>query len=551
MSPARRLATLLLTAAAGLALAAPATAGSPVDAGRPPVPAAPVPAREQVVSGSMVAGGYPGPAPAPGGCVAGRYDSNYSETALARRPGTEQLVGGAKAFFSAYSTFKAQHTASLVIDPAGGSGTHPVGGFDCVTTGTQAMPPSWTNVTDPNLEWDTRGRIHQIVLAYNAYWGSVDQPNGNVYAVHSDDGGRTWVTGNGGTPVQAGPNPSTASGNFLDKPWVAVQQNEASPYRDHVYAVWVEFPEDSAAPVLIHSSVSRDRGATWSAPSTVPQPVPTIGANPWPLVSTGANGDVYLSYVTYGSGNAAALWTTRSVDDGASWTGATKVTDTSVLRTCCLPGSKVHDGVVEVLTASRTQPGHLHMVWEEYADGRVRVRLVSSADGGRTWSAPQTVNDDQSPTDQFQPTVATGPDGAVVVAFYDRRWRCPEDPAVVRADRGAANTCIGVTVQAYRDSGGVDTKVGANRRVSRYLWDPNQPAQQRQGLPQRACEDPTVTCDNYFIGDYFDLEVSADHVFILSTSTHYPGPGALSDNGRPIYYQRSVLHTIDRGRLGL
>ena len=520
-----------------------------------PAMADPAPARaqvvgtERVVSGTMVAGGYPGAEPAPGSCVAGRYDANYSETALARRPGTEQLVGGAKAYFGPYSTFKAQHTASFVIGERTSS-THPVNGFDCVTAGTQDMPPSWTNVTDPNLEFDTRGRVHQVVLAFNAFWGTVDSPNGDVYGVWSDDGGRTWTTGNHGRPVEAGPDPSTQSSNFLDKPWVTVQQDRRSRYRDHVYAAWVEFPSDDADPVEIHTAVSRDRGRSWSRPRTVPQPVPTLGANPWPQIAAGADGAVYVSYVTYGDGDRATLWTTRSTDDGRTWSRATRVARTSVLRSCCLPGTDVHDGAVGSLSASRGRPGHLHLTWERYRHGRLSVRLSSSRDGGQTWSRPVAVARGAAPADTFQPQVASGPGGAVVVAFYDKRWACPDGPAVLPEHRGAANTCIGVSVQAYRDGRRLRA-VGGNARLSRHLWDPDQPGQLRAGLPQRACEDATTECDDVFIGDYFDVEVSRRAVYVLSTSTHYPGPGVRSDAGGPIRYQRAVLHTVGRERLGL
>jgi len=547
---ARRTARLLAAAAlaAALAIVTPTAA----TASRVPL-TGPVVATERVVSGTMDSGGYPGAAPAPGGCTRGHYDANYSETALAREPGSDRLVGAAKAFFGAYSTYKAQHTAAFTIGRTG-SGTHPVGGFDCVTTGSQAMPPSWTNVTDPNLEWDTRGRVQQVVLAYNAYWGTVQRPNGNIYSTYSDDAGATWITGNGGRPVQAGPDPSTASSNFLDKPWVTVQQDRSSPLRDHVYAAWVEFPADSADPVLIHTAVSRNRGATWSAPLTVPQPVPTIGANPWPQIAAGAGGSLSLSYVTYGAGNRATLWSARSADDGRSWTGTREVAGTAVLRSCCLPGTTVHDGAVGSLSASRTTPGHLYLTWEEYAAGRLRVRLSWSTDGGASWSPARTVGD-AAGTDQFQPSVAAGPDGAVVVAFYDKRWRCPQDPAVTLANRGRINTCIGVTVQAYRDTG-ADTgwtlrPVGGDRRVSTYLWDPDQPAQLRRGLPQHACEDPTPDCNDYFLGDYLDLEVGSRSVYVLSTSTHYPGPLTRADDGGPIYYERAVLHAVDLADLGL
>jgi hypothetical protein len=37
------------------------------------------------------------------------------------------------------------------------------------------------------------------------------------------------------------------------------------------------------------------------------------------------------------------------------------------------------------------------------------------------------VNDNANPerSDQFQPSVAAGPSGAVAIAFYDRRQSCP------------------------------------------------------------------------------------------------------------------------------
>src|SRR4051812_17023688 len=94
---------------------------------------------EQLVSSPFVAGGYPGAAPAPGGCVAAPYDANFSESVLAAQPGWERLVGGAKAYFNRWSTYKAYHTAAFVFRGAQAS-THVIGGFDCATTRTQAMP---------------------------------------------------------------------------------------------------------------------------------------------------------------------------------------------------------------------------------------------------------------------------------------------------------------------------------------------------------------------------------------------------------------------------
>ena len=79
------------------------------------------------------------------------------------------------------------------------------------------------------------------------------------------------------------------------------------------------------------------------------------------------------------------------------------------------------------------------------------------------------------PTDQFQPSIAAGPGGAVAVAFYDRRQACPKDATILAADRGRSNLCIDTSLQAYKDTGASAVLVGSNVRISQYAWDPEQP----------------------------------------------------------------------------
>ncbi|MBO0775517.1 MAG: hypothetical protein J2P34_04325, partial [Actinobacteria bacterium] len=63
----------------------------------------------QVASSPTTGGGYPVPPgqtfPNPGTCRAGVFDSNHSESWLAVKPGTEDLVGSSKFFFGNYSKF--------------------------------------------------------------------------------------------------------------------------------------------------------------------------------------------------------------------------------------------------------------------------------------------------------------------------------------------------------------------------------------------------------------------------------------------------------------
>jgi uncharacterized protein (DUF427 family) len=181
-----------------------------------------------------------------------------------------------------------------------------------------------------------------------------------------------------------------------------------------------------------------------------------------------------------------------------------------------------------------------------------RSRPAQSTDGGATWTRPARVNDNASPaaTDQFQPSVAEGPGGAVAVAFYDRRGTCPAGLSVLPADVGRANFCIDVSVQTYRDSGRGARPVGANVRASAFTWDPQNPAQHVGGLGQMACASHDDPCSLAFIGDYFGLTVSAGNVYVMSVSTHYPSP-VIADEGGPVYYQQQVLSTLSRTALGI
>ena len=149
----------------------------------------------QVASSPTQGGGYPIPAgsnaPVPGTCRLGDYNSNRSESWIAVEPGTEDLVGVSKFFFETFSTFYDFHLGSYTI-PGGTPGQNTqIPGYDCISTETQDMPPSWTNNTDPNVDFDTQGRAYQATLPFNAYWTNL-HPNGGIGVVYSDDLGPSW-----------------------------------------------------------------------------------------------------------------------------------------------------------------------------------------------------------------------------------------------------------------------------------------------------------------------------------------------------------------------
>ncbi|MEX0673948.1 MAG: hypothetical protein WD067_04190, partial [Gaiellaceae bacterium] len=157
----------LLVVAVALAVAAPAAAGGWSSA---------VPFSNQVAGSPFRGGGYPVPegstAPLPGTCRLGEYDANRSESWLAVKPGSEDLVGTSKVFFERYSTYYMFHLGSYTIPKGKPAGNNIVQGYECVTTGSQDSPPTWTNNTDPNVAFDTQGRAYQVTLPFNMWWGN-------------------------------------------------------------------------------------------------------------------------------------------------------------------------------------------------------------------------------------------------------------------------------------------------------------------------------------------------------------------------------------------
>jgi len=516
-----------------------------------------VPFTNQVASSPFQAGGYPVPpgatAPEPGTCRLGTYNANRSESWIAVKPGTEDLVGTSKVFFEKFSTFYDFHLGSYTIKNGKPSGNNIVQGYECVSTGTQEMPPSWTNNTDPNVDFDSQGRAYQVTLPFNAYWVNL-HPNSNIGIVYSDDLGRTWVKGNGGEPLEHAPNWSSLSFGFVeDKQWVAVNHFVGSRYQDHVYAAWAVF---NGFTVQIKVAVSRDRGQTFSKARTLTAPQETGPATTYVYPSVDAAGDVYVALAAFPPccDSPATLYVTRSVDDGVTWGPFVKVATANVIPGCCLPNTTFRDGITEHFVASPTYPGHLYLAYEDWNGAQMDVKFSQSTDGGMTWSAPAVLNDNAdgaTPTDQFQPSVAVGPGGGVAVAFYDRRQACPSDSSVLPEDVGRTNFCIDTTLQAFLDSGSGAVPVGGNVRISKHTWDPEQPGQTIDGLDQMACaahQNPCTT--RAFIGDYFGLAMSAKNVYGFFVSTHYPS-GVKGDGGAVVYYQQQVLAAVSRGALGI
>jgi hypothetical protein len=508
----------------------------------------------QVASTPTVGGGFPVPAgqnfPNEGTCGPGTF-TNRSESWLAVKPGTEDIVGTSKFFFDRYSADYMFYLGAYQIPGGAPAGNNQVQGFDCLSTGTQAMPPTWTNTTDPNVAWDTQGRVYQTMLPFNAFWGGANlHPDGAIQMSYSDDMGRHWIIGNGGQPLENLSNASAKQlGNVEDKQWVAVNGVVGSPNQDHVYAMWSIFESSNTK---IRIAVSRDRGQTFSKAVTITAPSQTGPSNTYIYPAVDAAGVLYVAFASFDKRAPATIYVSRSTDDGQSFAPfVAAATMVGVLPVTNLPNTATRDGITENFAVSPTYPGHLYLTYEDWDGTQMDVKFVQSTDGGQHWSAPVVVNDNvdaSGATDQFQPSVAAGPKGAVAIAFYDRRAPCPNDKSILPADVGRTNFCIDVSLQAYKDTGSGAAPVGHNVRITAAGWDPLQPGQHVAGIPQIPCSDGN--CNSIFIGDYFGLAISGGNVYSLFVSTHYPSD-TTADEGGPVYYQQQILATVARSVLGI
>src|SRR5438552_315451 len=545
------IAATLAAALVGLVAGSPVTSAAVRNAG--------VTFTNVVASTPFTGGGYPVPpgsrVPVAGTCGAGPFNANQSESWIAVKPGTEDLVGSSKFFFDKYSTFYMFYLGSYRILNGAPLDDNQVQGYDCVSTGTQEMPPSWTDTTDPNADFDTQGRVYQTMLPFNSFFGATKlHPDGEIDVSYSDDNGRHWVKGNGGVALEPTNNASAKqAGHVEDKQWIAVNHIPGHPYQDHVYAAWAVFNGSSAGQgIKVRLAVSRDRGQTFDKAVTISPPSQVGPADTFVYPSIDAAGALYVAFVSFPpQGSASTIYVARSADDGVSFSPFVPVTIVNIITTATggLPNTRFRDGIAESFVASPTYPNHVYLTYEDWNGTQMDVKFTQSTDGGMTWSAPAIVNDavNSAKTDQFQPSVAAGPAGAVAVAFYDRRAVCPSDKSVRPQDVGRSNFCIDVSVQPYKDSGAGALAVGPNVRASQFTWDPEMPDEVLEpldGLDQMACashENPCVR--RSFIGDYFGLAISDLNIYALSVSTHYPS-SVRSDNGTRIHYQQQVLATI-------
>jgi hypothetical protein len=303
----------------------------------------------------------------------------------------------------------------------GANGIGTAASFDGGATWTTSTPrlgqctggsDAYNRATDPWVTIAADGTPYLFALVFSS-----TSPRNAMVATRSNDGGLTW-----GEPsvVRADDDPSV----FNDKN--SITADPLDPGR--VYAVWdrltgVDTPTEptTTGPIWF----ARTTDGAWEPARAIYDPGPdsqTI-ASYIVVLPDGTLVNVFdLITATSSNRPTNAVAVIRSTDKGLTWSDATVIAP--------MRGQGVQDPYNRVFIRSGTNlpqiavdraSGALYVVWQDYfldtgVDG---VLLVSSLDGGVTWSAPRRVN--SAPQAAFTPNVAVASDGTVGVMYYDLR----------------------------------------------------------------------------------------------------------------------------------
>jgi len=247
------------------------------------------------------------------------------------------------------------------------------------------------------------------------------------------------------------------SGQFIDKPWLAVDIPRAgagtctfNPYgtpqtipAGNVYMVWSRFTGSTSTKIMFSRSL--DCGKTWSSPLKLSE---SNGINQGTNMAIDpASGAIYATWRRFAtSSQPDAILIAKSTDFGKTFPSKNtkeiatiapfdQGTSATQFRTNALPTVAV--------SVDAANKGRVHVGWAQRdgSTGDARIVMSTSADGS-AWSAPTPVDATPIPDDfgaslsrghQFMPQL-TFVAGRLVLVYYDQRldhtlgFHIPNDP---------------------------------------------------------------------------------------------------------------------------
>lgn len=281
--------------------------------------------------------------------------------------------------------------------------------------------------THTNLERSLTDPAVAVSLQGTLYVNSVFvSDSADVILARSDDAGTSWQQFS--VPYMS---------NNEDKNHCVVDVSTESPYAGRVYVAFTDFDPNLsiASPILCSWSV--DNGASFSPPQNISSGVGSLFAQGVNL-ATGPNGELYAAWSGYDDWPPPVqtrIGFNKSTDGGDTWFGARSLRTINDIRGLLHKGSqsiRVNSfPSLAVDLSNGERRGWIYLVYAERQLTR-SIYLITSSDGGETWSEPKEVPHDYSINDRWFPWATVDPTtGFLYVVYYDSRNFSNNDSAQV------------------------------------------------------------------------------------------------------------------------
>lgn len=401
---------------------------------------------------------------------------------------------------------------------------------------------------DPVVKFDSQGNVYFASISIGVKEYTIGPLVGfamvsSIELSTSKDGGFTW-----GEPIstvrseivtdarvdRSGQVRGKVYLGFLDKPWMTIGPHPTVEGQEVIYVTYIEFnvkydilyigelpvlgmPEVETTPRVVHSL---DGGRTWSKPvaagptvrrvyGEVPEPAePTMAVGSkrtvqGPQLAVTPDGALYVFWLDSTDDETmkgvAELYMARSDDAGETFAEPVRI------ATLLEPGFRPRNAFFRYWASAFPQVAagpeeELYVVYMALPPDKPTdegdIYFIRSLDGGKRWSRPQRLNQDDGDSLQFFPAIDIGPDGVLHIMWGDMR----DDPVGTRyhiyytrsADKG--------------DTWGfklpeLDLWVG-DTRVTDFPSNPN------NGFTY-----------GLFIGDYFSIAATKDDAYLAWADT--------------------------------
>lgn len=337
---------------------------------------------------------------------------------------------------------------------------------------------------DSGQTWQT----NRLTSTYGV-WGDpclVAGPEGRIYFFHlSDPTGKNWSSDsildrmvcqwsdNKGESWSNGSFFGLAHPKDQDKEWSACDLNSGA-----LVSTWTQFDVYGSKKNVDQSNIlfvrSNDQGESWSEPMRINQQpgncLDDDGTTEGAVPCFGPHGEIYVAWSLNNH-----IYFDYSLDGGLNW----QEDDVVATRqpggwSMNIPGFGRANGMPVTACDISDGPfkGAVYICWGDTRNGYedADIWLISSMDGGKSWSSPTRVNDDETTRHQFLPWLSVDPiTGYLYCVFYDRRNTTENETEVYIAySKDAGQTWVNEKISQHTFTPKAGAFMGDYNNISAY-----------------------------------------------------------------------------------